>query len=486
MLLSRYHVCRFLKVNEKGILSSPNPRSGKTLSAEVVNQVRCFYESDDISRIMPGKKDTVAVRVGNKKMACQKRLILCNLDEAYRIFKDKYPELKIGFSKFAELRPKYCVLAGSSGTHSVCVCTIHQNVKLMMHAVDIPVFRSSYKQLLAALTCNPGTLDCFLGECKICPNADEMKQHILEEIEDEAIDEIGYKQWVSTDRSTLQTLTSGIDAFTDQFIEKLLKLKRHEFIADQQGRFLSHLKTKLMPGEVIVLGDFSENYGFVVQDASQSFHWTNDQVTLHPFVVYFTDNGNNLQHLNFVVISDHLIHDTVAVYCFQRKLHTYLAETCSEVRKVFYFLDGSSAQYKNGKNFANLTCHRQDFSSDAEWHFFATAHGKGPCDGLGGTVKRLAAKASLQRPYEDQILKPYQLYLWAKENIQGITFAYVDAAEVQQCAEFLQVRFAAAMTVQGTKQLHAFYPSPDQPTHIMVKRISSEPNARSIRVLKQA
>ena len=82
-------------------------------------------------------------------------------------------------------------------------------------------------------------------------------------------------------------------------------------------------------------------------------------------------------------------------------------------------------------------------------------------------------------------MKPYQLYLWAKENIQGITFAYVDAAEVQQCAEFLQVRFAAAMTVQGTKQLHAFYPSPDQPTHIMVKRISSKPNARSMKVLKQ-
>ena len=40
--------------------------------------------------------------------------------------------MKIGFSKFAELRPKECVIAGSSGTHSVCVCTTHQNVKLMM------------------------------------------------------------------------------------------------------------------------------------------------------------------------------------------------------------------------------------------------------------------------------------------------------------------------------------------------------------------
>ena len=38
------------------------------------------------------------------------------------------------FSKFAEFRPKECVLPGSSGTHSVCVCTKHQNVKLMIAA----------------------------------------------------------------------------------------------------------------------------------------------------------------------------------------------------------------------------------------------------------------------------------------------------------------------------------------------------------------
>ena len=35
---------------------------------------------------------------------------------------------------------------------------------------------------------------------------------------------------------------------------------------------------------------------------------------------------------------------------------------------------------------------------------FATSHGKQPCDGIGGTVKRLTAKASLQRPINNQIL----------------------------------------------------------------------------------
>ena len=53
--------------------------------------------------------------------------------------------------------------------------------------------------------------------------------------------------------------------------------------------------------------------------------------------------------------------------------------------------------------------HNQDFGAEAEWHFSATAHGKGSCNGLGATVKRLAARASLQRPYKDQIMDAKQL-----------------------------------------------------------------------------
>ena len=81
-------------------------------------------------------------------------------------------------------------VAGGSGTHSVCICTHHQNVKLMMHAVDIPRFHGSYKHLLAEITCNPGTMDCFLGNCSDCPPVAELRQHILDGIEDEGIDEI--------------------------------------------------------------------------------------------------------------------------------------------------------------------------------------------------------------------------------------------------------------------------------------------------------
>ena len=55
-----------------------------------------------------------------------------NPKEAYSEFKQRNPALKVGFSRFAQLRPRECILAGASGTHTVCVCQIHQNAKLMI------------------------------------------------------------------------------------------------------------------------------------------------------------------------------------------------------------------------------------------------------------------------------------------------------------------------------------------------------------------
>jgi hypothetical protein len=49
----------------------------------------------------------------------------------------------------------------------------------------------------------------------------------------------------------------------------------------------------------------------------------------------------------------------------------------------------------------------------AEWHFFATSHRKGPADGIGGTVKRLAEKTSLQKVYINQIHIPHELTITA-------------------------------------------------------------------------
>lgn len=174
---------------------------------------------------MPGKKDFVSVKEEGKREHIQKRLVLSNLREVYV----RFPDHKIGFSKFAELRPKHCVLAGANGTHSVCVCTIHQNVKLMSlpRRCRYLNYVPTYHHCLAKIICNPPHPRCYLGECDSCPEIETLKEELLTHFDEIDIEQIVYKQWVSTDRSTLETFCSPVEEFADTFCKKIELLPPH-------------------------------------------------------------------------------------------------------------------------------------------------------------------------------------------------------------------------------------------------------------------
>ena len=80
---------------------------------------------------MPGKKDCLSVKKEKGRVNIQKRLVLRNC----------ILHLKISILK--QVQPRHCVLAAASGTHCVCVCTIHQNLKLMVHAIKLDELTSS-------------------------------------------------------------------------------------------------------------------------------------------------------------------------------------------------------------------------------------------------------------------------------------------------------------------------------------------------------
>ena len=72
-------------VREKGVLSSPDPKSGHSLPSATAKQVSDFYESNEVSRMMPSKKDFVSVRQEGKCIHVQKRLVLSNLKGCLRM-----------------------------------------------------------------------------------------------------------------------------------------------------------------------------------------------------------------------------------------------------------------------------------------------------------------------------------------------------------------------------------------------------------------
>ena len=416
--VSEYLVKRAQELKkQKGILAMPDKKKGKVMSGDIINQVAAFFEDDEYSLIMPGKKDFLSISRDTHK---QKRLLLCNLKELYTAFKSLHPYTRISFSKFCSLRPKWCVTVGSSGSHSVCVCAIHQNAILLVEASGID---KTYKELMSMVVCSLEYGTCMARRCPNCPKVDPLKAFLVDSLF-HSNEEIVFQQWLFTDSTQLVTQSLPVDEFIELLVDKIDNLTKHSYTAKCQSQYLKQLKESLGNESVTVLGDFAENYAFVVQDEVQSFHWSKMYCTVHPVVIYYRD-GDALQHRSFCFISDDLDHDTNFVYQMPKELMQVVIAEFPNVKTLEYFSDGCAGQYKNFKNLINLTLHHQDFGLDASWTFFATSHGKSPCDGIGGTVKRLTARASLQRSTFQQILTARDMFNFCCQIIEGIDFHFI-------------------------------------------------------------
>ena len=237
--------------------------------------------------------------------------------------------------------------------------------------------------------CDIENRECMLHFCKNCPGEQGVKNYLnhLEKLTEK--DEVKYSRWVSTDRSTIETVNVPVETFIEDLSAMIRKLTRHHYIAKAQTHYMQSITQdaeKLPDDTVVAIGDFSENYKYLVQDCSQGYHWTNDQLTLHPFVVYHKNNDNKIVHKSFCFLTDCLKHKTYTVYTFLKILINELKKLKPNLKKNIYMTDGCRGQYKNKYNFTNACMHFEDLELDCELHFFATSHGKNMCDGVAGTL----------------------------------------------------------------------------------------------------
>jgi hypothetical protein len=88
-------------------------------------------------------------------------------------------------------------------THAVCVCTIHQNVKLMISfakSYDLTEKGvKSYVNCLAKIICYVPSESCHYGDCEMCPGTDNPIKNINLRFQDN-VGNITYRLWVTTDR----------------------------------------------------------------------------------------------------------------------------------------------------------------------------------------------------------------------------------------------------------------------------------------------
>ena len=262
------------------------------------------------------KKECWTVKADGQKEKFQKHLLLLNIWDVFLELKKVNPDVQIGFSKFCELQPKYVVNVNSSGIHKVCGCEYHQNVKLMLLSLPVKI---DYKDVICKAVCNNDTRNCMIYVCEYCPGKQDIHNYLINYFinnENELDDDISYMQWLSTDQTTMNKLTSTIEEYINLLSEKVFELCEHCFISKAQSNFLKYKKETVSQNEAIILLDFAENYSFIIQDAVQGFHWENSQATLHPSVAYYRNTNGNLESQSLCVVSDHQKHNQPAVHSF--------------------------------------------------------------------------------------------------------------------------------------------------------------------------
>jgi hypothetical protein len=182
------------------------------------------------------------------------------------------------------------------------------------------------KVYLEQFVCENPNKDCYYRRCEQCT---AKKLDVVKKIE-EILKETGkpivrFKRWLTTDGTQFTQPEMEAGEFSSFITDESEKVLKHHYLSVTQHKRFKTVQNELKNNELLIWGDFSENYTSVTQNAIQSDYFNSRQITLHPFTVYFRKEGE-LKTICYCVISDCNIHDTNTFYAFQSSLLVLLGK----------------------------------------------------------------------------------------------------------------------------------------------------------------
>jgi hypothetical protein len=432
-------------------VAETTPTRSTAISEETQKTVQTFYQRDDISRQAPGRKDVVIIRENGGKSKVQARHLTTSVNEVYAMFREIHPDVMIGKSKFAELRPKH-VLLSSQLPRNVCLCKYHENFIMAVDTLNkaIPGFPKYEHTLPDELVCAAATQDCWFNQCPNCQDAKLLQSKLLPE-HGESCD-VTWNVWANdadgkickmVKEGTSDDLFSHICAILPEFLQ-------HSYIKRNQAE--SYQKEREAVGDedfdpsfAMLQVDFSENYTCMFQDEIQSAHWKQNQVSLFTAALWFDGELHPK-----VVASDNLDHgkDTVIAY-----IDHLLDALPDVVETISIWSDGPSSQFKNRFVVAAIAALQEKHNVKIRWNFFATSHGKGPVDGIGGSVKRQVWTSVSTRK---SVVTDATSFCASAKQASNVEVIEMKTKEIQERNLELNLEevFDEAPAIKGIKSLH--------------------------------
>ena len=247
--------------------------NSRGLSDETVKAVIKFYEDPSVSRMMPGKADCITTRTADgSKEQTQKRYLVMTLAEAYETFKQEQPEIQIGKSKFAEIRPSHVLLTGQT-PQNVCGCIYHSNIILLLEALHkkVPNIIPLYSEEFLKMTvCDISEEFCMSDACHTCGGQKRFSQNIVDKVDElRAADELRWYQWKKDEEGYLmkQQQEGSVTMAMQELQVQLPKFTWHIFIKGNQKAACRKVKENSPPVDYCLIQmDFAENVTCIWQN----------------------------------------------------------------------------------------------------------------------------------------------------------------------------------------------------------------------------
>lgn len=368
------------------------------------------------------------------------------------------------------MRPKNVKLSDHI-PHHVCVCSYHDNVRLLLVALrEHTSLAVEFHDIIAQVTCDPQAKDCLSSQCKNC------QDRIDRFAPSNGSATARYLQWQNSKRVEKVEIIGTVE---DAFLELKRQLKpflNHTYVKRKHAAYLDTVVSKCDSNQVVLQVDYPENTTIASQREIQSAHWRHAQVTTFTAHAWIDSDSNE----SMVLVSDDLNHSKQSVYVFMQYIFNHLKTECPDMKVINIFSDGASSQFKQKYLFSNLYAWEQEHDLMIIWNFFATSHGKGVVDGIGGTVKR----AVLRHARSDQahVTNAEEYAAIACQRCPSIHISYIKREQTESLKPFLDQKWSDVVAVPRTHQTHCFKTSGK--VKLMVADISASTAFHIVRIRK--
>ena len=180
----------------------------------------------------------------------------------------------------------------------------------------------------------------------------------------------------------------SIDSAIRNFKSTMTTLEHHIYVKRVQFNYYSNIKNNLGKSDLLVQVDYRRSYENKQQHEIQSAYFGHTTFSIFTACCYLRDSEDNLVSESITVTSELPDHSRAAAITCVSKVIENVRENHQHLPlriNVFVWSDGCAAQFRSRYVFTLLST--LDTSLNLTWCYNERHHGKGPMDGIGGTLK---------------------------------------------------------------------------------------------------